>query len=54
MSIKQGNEIKELRHRIEILEGKANEANSTPRTVGGKLEPGVEKKPAKKPVTKGQ
>lgn len=48
MSIKQGNEIKALHARVEVLEGRMNEAGLTPRTVGGTKEPGVEKKPAKK------
>lgn len=52
MSMKQAQEIRELRGRIETLEGKINEMGLTPRKVGGTIEPGVEKKPAKKPVTK--
>lgn len=54
MSIKQGNEIKELRARVEVMEGKINEMGLTPRTVGGTVEPDVEKKPAKKTETKGK
>jgi len=52
MSIKQGMEIKELRARVEVMEGKINEMGLTPRTVGGTIEPGVEKKPAKEKATK--
>ncbi len=46
MSIKQGNEIKELRGRIETLEGKINELGLEPRKVAGFSDPDV------KPVTK--
>ncbi len=39
MSIKQGQEIKQLQLRIEELERKVNLLNVEPRTVGGTLEP---------------
>ncbi|MBL4753785.1 MAG: hypothetical protein JKY52_09370 [Flavobacteriales bacterium] len=50
MSIKQGNEIKELRGRIEALEGKINELGLEPRKVAGFSD--VEVKPAPKKAKK--
>lgn len=39
MSIKQQNEINELRLRLEVLENKMNILNETPRTVDGMPDP---------------
>ena len=47
MSIKQGNEIKELRARLEIMEGKINEMGLEPRKVAGTPDPDVKPAPKK-------
>jgi hypothetical protein len=39
MSIKQQNEINEIRERLETLERKMNRLNNEPRTVGGVPDP---------------
>ena len=48
MSIQQGNEIKELRGRIEKLERAVNILSPEKRTIAGKPEPEQEPKPSKK------
>ena len=42
MSIQQGNEIKELRGRIEVLERAVNILSPEKRTIAGQPEPEVE------------
>lgn len=48
MSIKQAIEIKELRARVEALEGKVNELGLEPRKVAGMPDPDVKPAPKKK------
>lgn len=48
MSIQQGNEIKELRGRIEQLERKVNVLSPEKRTIAGQPEPDIEKPEPKK------
>ena len=43
MSIQQGNEIKELRGRIEVLERAVNILSPEKRTIAGKPEPELER-----------
>jgi len=48
MSIQQGNEIKELRGRIESLERKMNILSPEKRNIAGKPEPDIETPEPKK------
>ncbi|MBL4940921.1 MAG: hypothetical protein JKY81_04585 [Colwellia sp.] len=52
MSIKQQQEINELRGRLETLEGKINEMGLQPRNVAGTPDPEPEPKKSKKSKAK--
>ena len=52
MSIRQQQEINELRGRVEAMEGKINEMGLQPRTVAGTPDPEPEPKKSKKSKAK--